>query len=115
MHPLQGASFLSTPLQGGILKPPALRVVADFTNSVESCTLLVIVEREIPYAAHALHVGDDTHCPHTFASRACTTSAQTALSRPGTARHHDYQDLEHHSAPQVGGHDEIVRSSILPT
>jgi hypothetical protein len=29
MHPLQGASFLSTPLQGGILKPPALRVVAD--------------------------------------------------------------------------------------
>src|SRR5262249_31956925 len=31
MHPLQGASFLSTPLQGGILKPPALRVVGDFT------------------------------------------------------------------------------------
>ncbi len=31
MHPLQGASFLSTPLQGGILKPPALRVVADFS------------------------------------------------------------------------------------
>jgi hypothetical protein len=30
MHPLQGASFLSTPLQGGILKPPALRVVADY-------------------------------------------------------------------------------------
>src|SRR5262249_985529 len=29
MHPLQGASFLSTPLQGGILKPPALRVVGD--------------------------------------------------------------------------------------
>src|SRR5262249_46264903 len=29
-HPLQGASFLSTPLQGGILKPPALRVVGDF-------------------------------------------------------------------------------------
>ena len=29
MHPLQGASFLSTPLQGGILKPPALRVVVD--------------------------------------------------------------------------------------
>ena len=29
MHPLQGVSFLSTPLQGGILKPPALRVVAD--------------------------------------------------------------------------------------
>jgi len=33
MHPLQGASFLSTPLQGGILKPPALRVVADCINS----------------------------------------------------------------------------------
>jgi len=30
MHPLQGVSFLSTPLQGGILKPPALRVVGDF-------------------------------------------------------------------------------------
>src|SRR5216683_2970554 len=30
MRPLQGASFLSTPLQGGILKPPALRVVVDF-------------------------------------------------------------------------------------
>src|SRR5215813_12664886 len=29
MHPLQGASFLSTPLEGGILKPPALRVVGD--------------------------------------------------------------------------------------
>ena len=29
LHPLQGASFLSTPLQGGILKPPALRVVVD--------------------------------------------------------------------------------------
>ena len=29
MHPLQGASFLGTPLQGGILKPPALRVVDD--------------------------------------------------------------------------------------
>jgi len=34
MHPLQGASFLSTPLQGGILKPPALRVVADFARIV---------------------------------------------------------------------------------
>jgi len=32
MHPLQGASFLSTPLQGGILKPPARRVVADFKD-----------------------------------------------------------------------------------
>jgi hypothetical protein len=30
LHPLQGASCLSTPLQGGILKPPALRVVDDF-------------------------------------------------------------------------------------
>jgi hypothetical protein len=30
MHPLQGAFFLSTPLQGGILKPPAMRVVDDF-------------------------------------------------------------------------------------
>jgi hypothetical protein len=30
MHPLQGVSFLGTPLQGGILKPPALRVVDDF-------------------------------------------------------------------------------------
>ena len=32
MDPLQGASFLSTPLQGGILKPPALRVVGDWTG-----------------------------------------------------------------------------------
>ena len=30
LHPLQGASCLSTPLQGGILKPPALRVVDDW-------------------------------------------------------------------------------------
>src|SRR5256714_7867438 len=30
LHPLQGVSLLSTPLQGGILKPPALRVVVDF-------------------------------------------------------------------------------------
>jgi hypothetical protein len=35
MHPLQGASFLSTPLQGGILKPPALRVVADCSTTVK--------------------------------------------------------------------------------
>src|SRR5437660_8509677 len=38
LHPLQGVSLLSTPLQGGILKPPALRVVVDlkrvFLNSV---------------------------------------------------------------------------------
>src|SRR5713101_9046328 len=33
LHPLQGASCLSTPLQGGILKPPALRVVDDFIQS----------------------------------------------------------------------------------
>ena len=35
MHPLQGASFLSTPLQGGILKPPALRVVVDCVVTVQ--------------------------------------------------------------------------------
>jgi hypothetical protein len=34
MHPLQGASFLGTPLQGGILKPPALRVVDDLADFV---------------------------------------------------------------------------------
>jgi len=34
MHPLQGASFLSTPLQGGILKPPALRVVGDLRGGM---------------------------------------------------------------------------------
>ena len=33
MHPLQGASFLGTPLQGGILKPPALRVVDDCSKT----------------------------------------------------------------------------------
>ena len=32
LHPLQGVSCLSTPLQGGILKPPALRVVDDFID-----------------------------------------------------------------------------------
>ena len=36
MHPLQGVSFLSTPLQGGILKPPALRVVADLANAASA-------------------------------------------------------------------------------
>src|SRR5205823_8335753 len=30
LHPLQGVSLLSTPLQGGILKPPALRVVVNY-------------------------------------------------------------------------------------
>src|SRR5204863_2545102 len=33
LHPLQGVSLLSTPLQGGILKPPALRVVVDFPKA----------------------------------------------------------------------------------
>src|SRR5262249_1277161 len=37
MHPLQGASFLSTPLQGGILKPPALRVVGDWKSPKHAC------------------------------------------------------------------------------
>src|SRR5437868_3145375 len=32
LHPLQGVSLLSTPLQGGILKPPALRVVVDSSS-----------------------------------------------------------------------------------
>src|SRR5712691_8913017 len=41
MHPLQGASFLSTPLQGGILKPPALRVVADFLSQSHACLMLL--------------------------------------------------------------------------
>src|SRR5947209_8722897 len=36
LHPLQGVSLLSTPLQGGILKPPALRVVVDLVNSCNS-------------------------------------------------------------------------------
>src|SRR5215210_3207528 len=35
LHPLQGVSLLSTPLQGGILKPPALRVVVDFLPLTE--------------------------------------------------------------------------------
>src|SRR5215510_6077059 len=39
MHPLQGASFLSTPLQGGILKPPALRVVGDLPDN-QPCDLV---------------------------------------------------------------------------
>src|SRR3989440_6519062 len=32
LHPLQGVSLLSTPLQGGILKAPALRVVVDLVT-----------------------------------------------------------------------------------
>ena len=39
MPPLQGASFLSTPLQGGILKPPAERVVVDL--AAMDLTLLI--------------------------------------------------------------------------
>ena len=50
-----------------------------FTNLVDSGPLLVIVGRVIPYAAHALHIGEDTHCSHRFASSSCTTSARTAL------------------------------------
>ena len=41
LHPLQGVSCLSTPLQGGILKPPALRVVDDL----------------VPYQRRAQHAG----------------------------------------------------------
>src|SRR5437868_15231657 len=37
LHPLQGVSLLSTPLQGGILKPPALRVVVDLQSNVAIC------------------------------------------------------------------------------
>ena len=39
MHPLQGVSLLSTPLQGGILKPPALRVVVDFLDARRKCSI----------------------------------------------------------------------------
>jgi hypothetical protein len=41
MHPLQGASFLSTPLQGGILKPPALRVVGDFVRGCRAGSAVI--------------------------------------------------------------------------
>src|SRR5436309_6301092 len=37
LHPLQGVSLLSTPLQGGILKPPALRVVVDLSGLTALC------------------------------------------------------------------------------
>jgi hypothetical protein len=37
LHPLQGVSCLSTPLQGGILKPPALRVVDDLRIEMQPC------------------------------------------------------------------------------
>src|SRR5205807_9850043 len=36
LHPLQGVSLLSTPLQGGILKPPALRVVVDWLRVLDT-------------------------------------------------------------------------------
>ena len=54
MHPLQGASFLSTPLQGGILKPPALRVVADLRSDVVACfsTARVSFGITFPKAGH---------------------------------------------------------------
>src|SRR5205814_7822416 len=43
LHPLQGVSLLSTPLQGGILKPPALRVVVDFgRQQVESAHPIMV-------------------------------------------------------------------------
>ena len=51
MYPLQGASFLSTPLQGGILKPPALRVVADFSHLGLS---MMLSDRRGTYVPHLL-------------------------------------------------------------
>src|SRR5262249_20648969 len=60
MHPLQGASFLSTPLQGGILKPPALRVVGDFLFAPCQPTPALAAarahqRRRLPQARAALH------------------------------------------------------------
>jgi len=49
MHPLQGASFLSTPLQGGILKPPALRVVADLWHNCYPDSLNAVMLSEVKY------------------------------------------------------------------
>src|SRR5712691_1159582 len=51
LHPLQGASCLSTPLQGGILKPPALRVVDDFSkrawSQVLHCHTTIMLAHEL--------------------------------------------------------------------
>jgi hypothetical protein len=73
MHPLQGASFLSTPLQGGILKPPALRVVGDLSTSRIALIGFRGLMKRVAQGAH----------PATL-SLACGRYAQTQ-SNPGTA------------------------------
>src|ERR671933_1204965 len=37
---------------------------------MDSCPILVIVERETPDATHTRHVGKDTYCPHARAAHA---------------------------------------------
>src|SRR5207248_1499963 len=61
LHPLQGVSLLSTPLQGGILKPPALRVVVDFMAHAPEGTRFIGVELDCLSGriARALHPGQD--------------------------------------------------------
>ena len=53
MHPLQGASFLSTSLQGGILKPPALRVVDDWLQ-VSGAAELAQIDQRVGQQLHAI-------------------------------------------------------------
>jgi hypothetical protein len=52
----------------------------NFSHSVDSWLLLVIVERETHYAAHAHYVGEDKCCSHARAFHMCTTLARTALA-----------------------------------
>src|SRR5712691_5121337 len=51
-----------------------------------SWLLLVIVEKETPYAAHTRHVGEDKYGPHARAAHACTMSARTDRPWPVTPR-----------------------------
>src|SRR5262249_53959412 len=64
MHPLQGASFLSTPLQGGILKPPALRVVGDYTDAdvadfLNRLRIAATLVEEVPHLTVVRDPNDD--------------------------------------------------------
>src|SRR2546421_6942870 len=57
LHPLQGVSLLSTPLQGGILKPPALRVVVDCATQVGTGAPIPIVGDTISILVDLLQHG----------------------------------------------------------
>jgi hypothetical protein len=61
LHPLQGASCLSTPLQGGILKPPALRVVDDFLPFSQEVMFLRCLASGVAYGPMARRLLTPVH------------------------------------------------------